>query len=105
MSGQQQLEAELHALQSAMNRVDMQTVRALLLKLVSGYQPANGLVDWVYLEAQRQQIHSHQNQAHAQQTGTVASRPAQQADRKAPGAAAPATGSLPELPKKLAPST
>ena len=77
-----------------MNRVDMQTVRALLLKLVSGYQPANGLVDWVYLEAQRQQIHSHQNQAHAQQTGrvandgTVASHQAQQADRKTPGAAA-----------------
>ena len=108
----QQLEAELHALQSAMNRVDMQTVRALLLKLVSGYQPANGLVDWVYLEAQRQQIHSHQNQAHAQQTGrvandgTVASHQAQQADRKTPGAAAAlATGSLPDLPKKLAPST
>lgn len=50
-----QLERELQALESAMARFDMQATRELLLKLVSGYQPANGLVDWVYLEGQRQQ--------------------------------------------------
>ena len=50
-----QLEPELQALEQAMARFDLEAVRAALLKLVSGYQPANGLVDWVYLEEQRQQ--------------------------------------------------
>ena len=49
-----QLEPELLAMEQAMARFDMEAVRAALLRLVSGYQPANGLVDWVYLEGQRQ---------------------------------------------------
>lgn len=49
----QDLEPELLALERAMAALDMEAVRALLLKLVVGYQPANGLVDWVYLEGQR----------------------------------------------------
>ncbi|MGE8319954.1 MAG: polysaccharide biosynthesis protein [Comamonas sp.] len=50
-----QLVRELGVLESAMARFDIQATRDLLLKLVSGYRPANGLVDWVYLEGQRQQ--------------------------------------------------
>ena len=45
----QDLEPELIALENAMHRFDLETARTLLLKLVSGYQPANGLMDWVYL--------------------------------------------------------
>lgn len=53
----EQLEPELQALERAMAGLDMEAVRALLLKLVSGYQPANGLVDWVYLGGQRNGQH------------------------------------------------
>jgi len=49
-----QLEPRLHTLESAMVAFDMDKTRALMMELVSGYQPANGLVDWVYREEQRQ---------------------------------------------------
>lgn len=49
----QQLEMELQVLEDAMTRFDMQTTRDVLLRVVSGYQPANDLVDWVYLEGKR----------------------------------------------------
>lgn len=49
-----QLEPRLHTLESAMAAFDMDKTRALLMELVSGYQPANELVDWVYREEQRQ---------------------------------------------------
>lgn len=49
-----QLKPRLHTLESAMAAFDMDKTRALLMELVSGYQPANELVDWVYREEQRQ---------------------------------------------------
>ena len=54
-----QLEPRLHTLESAMAAFDMDKTRALMMELVSGYQPANGLVDWVYREEQRQRTQQH----------------------------------------------
>ena len=45
----------LEALELAMAAGNAETVRTLLLQLVSGYQPAQGVVDWLHLERQRQQ--------------------------------------------------
>ncbi len=45
------LEAELGHLNAAMESGDLTTVRALLHKLVQGYQPETGIVDWLYLQA------------------------------------------------------
>jgi len=45
------LEAELGHLNAAMESGDLTTVRALLQKLVQGYQPETGIVDWLYLQA------------------------------------------------------
>ncbi len=45
------LEAELEHLNAAMESGDLRTVRALLQKLVQGYQPETGIVDWLHLQA------------------------------------------------------
>lgn len=45
------LEAELEHLNAAMESGDLRTVRALLQKLVQGYQPETDIVDWLHLQA------------------------------------------------------
>ncbi|OSZ63478.1 nucleoside-diphosphate sugar epimerase/dehydratase [Hydrogenophaga sp. IBVHS2] len=45
------LEAELEHLNAAMESGDLRTVRALLQKLVQGYQPETDIVDWLHLRA------------------------------------------------------
>lgn len=54
------LATQLDALSGALARRDMESARSLLLSVVSGYRPAHGVVDWVYLETQRSQgaLHS-----------------------------------------------
>jgi len=46
----EQLESELNALESALAASDVIRVRSLMEKLVSGYAPAAGIVDWIHLE-------------------------------------------------------
>jgi len=46
----EQLESELNALESALAASDVTRVRSLMEKLVSGYAPAAGIVDWIHLE-------------------------------------------------------
>ncbi len=45
-----QMETELGALEHAINTNDIQKIRQIIEKLVSGYQPEQTIVDWVYLE-------------------------------------------------------
>ncbi len=45
------LEAELEHLNAAMESGDLRTVRALLQKLVQGYQPETDIVDWLHLRS------------------------------------------------------
>jgi FlaA1/EpsC-like NDP-sugar epimerase len=47
------LEQKLNSLSIAMRANDVSVIRALLIELVSGYQPAGKVVDWVYLAMQR----------------------------------------------------
>ncbi len=93
-----QLEPELQALERAMAALDLEAVRALLLRLVSGYQPANGLVDLVYLEGQRK------SQSQGQQTGNPAQGIDPQALPDADGALAMAMSAKGPWPERLAPS-
>lgn len=44
------LKTELDAIQLAINMNDVSTVRLIMEKLVTGYTPADRIVDWVYLE-------------------------------------------------------
>jgi FlaA1/EpsC-like NDP-sugar epimerase len=44
------LEGKLNALEMALSANDVDVVRTMMKKLVSGYTPSDGIVDWVYLE-------------------------------------------------------
>ena len=44
------LESKLNALEMALNVNDVSVIRLMMLKLVTGYTPSDGIVDWVYLE-------------------------------------------------------
>ncbi len=44
------LEEKLEALQVALNVNDVGVIRTMLQRLVAGYQPQGGIVDWVHLE-------------------------------------------------------
>ncbi|WP_311221113.1 MULTISPECIES: nucleoside-diphosphate sugar epimerase/dehydratase [unclassified Acidovorax] len=50
-----ELQPQLAALQAAVQANDVITLRALLQRLVSGYQPTDDVVDWVYLKQQPRQ--------------------------------------------------
>jgi FlaA1/EpsC-like NDP-sugar epimerase len=45
-----QLEAKLNSLELALNANDVGVIRLMLQQLIAGYTPADGIVDWVYLE-------------------------------------------------------
>lgn len=47
------LVAELERLEAAMESSDLPTVRALLQRLVQGYQPETGIVDWLHLQKKK----------------------------------------------------
>jgi FlaA1/EpsC-like NDP-sugar epimerase len=49
-----ELQPRLEQLQRATQRNDVPAIKAMLLELVHGYQPADGVVDWVHLENERQ---------------------------------------------------
>jgi len=49
-----QLQGLLHSLNLALNVNDVTEIRELLQKVVTGYQPSDEVVDWVYLELERQ---------------------------------------------------
>ena len=74
-----QLEPRLQAIGSAMAAFDMERTRAHLMELVSGYQPANGLVDWVCLEKLRQGVQSQRLHSPAPPLPSVRTLPATQA--------------------------
>ncbi|WP_250208043.1 nucleoside-diphosphate sugar epimerase/dehydratase [Curvibacter sp. CHRR-16] len=46
----EKLESRLHALEIALNANDVTVIRIMLSELVTGYQPNQDIVDWVYLE-------------------------------------------------------
>jgi len=50
----EQLQGELHSLNLALSVNDVPLIRSFLQKLVPGYQPSDEVVDWVYLEQERQ---------------------------------------------------
>ncbi len=43
-------EGRLKALELAVNANDVGAIRLMLQQLVEGYQPSDGIVDWLYLE-------------------------------------------------------
>jgi FlaA1/EpsC-like NDP-sugar epimerase len=49
-----QLEAQLLSLSLAVSVNDVPTIRKKLQQMVTGYQPTEGVVDWVHLEQERQ---------------------------------------------------
>jgi FlaA1/EpsC-like NDP-sugar epimerase len=49
-----QLQGKLSTLQLALDVNDVSTIKAMLAQLVSGYQPANGVVDWVQMAQERE---------------------------------------------------
>jgi FlaA1/EpsC-like NDP-sugar epimerase len=48
------LQNQLNALEAALNANDVPAMRGLLQTLVSGYQPVDGVVDWLFLQASNQ---------------------------------------------------
>ena len=50
----EQLQEQLHSLNLALSVNDVPLIRSYLQKLVTGYQPSDKVVDWVYLEQERQ---------------------------------------------------
>ena len=50
----EQLEGQLHSLNLAVSVSDVPLIKGFLQKLVTGYQPSDEVVDWVYLEQERQ---------------------------------------------------
>jgi FlaA1/EpsC-like NDP-sugar epimerase len=50
----EQLQGHLHSLNLALSVNDVPLIRSFLKKLVTGYQPSDEVVDWVYLEQERQ---------------------------------------------------
>ena len=53
-----QLQQQLHSLNSALRVNDVHAIRSLLQRTVTGYQPSDELVDWVYLGRGRQAAES-----------------------------------------------
>jgi FlaA1/EpsC-like NDP-sugar epimerase len=49
-----EFQEKLNALELALNIHDVGLVRYMLLQLVSGYQPTDGIVDWVHLEQSKE---------------------------------------------------
>jgi FlaA1/EpsC-like NDP-sugar epimerase len=49
-----QLQGQLRSLALALSVNDVPKIRAFLGQLVTGYEPTDGVVDWVYLEQERQ---------------------------------------------------
>jgi hypothetical protein len=49
-----QLQGQLRSLALALSVNDVPKIRAFLGQLVTGYEPTEGVVDWVYLEQERQ---------------------------------------------------
>jgi FlaA1/EpsC-like NDP-sugar epimerase len=49
-----QLQGKLNTLQLALDVNDVSTIKAMLAQLVSGYQPAEGVVDWVQMAQERE---------------------------------------------------
>ena len=45
-----EFEAKLQSLELALNANDVQVIRLMMQQMVSGYQPSDEIVDWVYLE-------------------------------------------------------
>lgn len=45
----EEFQARLQTLQAALDSGDMQALRTLMLQLVTGYRPSDGIVDWVHL--------------------------------------------------------
>jgi FlaA1/EpsC-like NDP-sugar epimerase len=45
-----EFEAKLQSLELALNANDVPVIRLMMQQLVSGYQPSDEIVDWVYLE-------------------------------------------------------
>lgn len=54
----EQLKEQLQSLNLALVVNDVTVIRSLLKQIVSGYQPKEHLVDWVYLEQERQALDS-----------------------------------------------
>jgi FlaA1/EpsC-like NDP-sugar epimerase len=50
----EQLQEQLHSLNLALIVNDVRLIKSFLQKLVTGYQPSDKVVDWVYLEQERQ---------------------------------------------------
>jgi FlaA1/EpsC-like NDP-sugar epimerase len=50
----EQLQGELHSLNLALSVSDVAEIREFLQKAVTEYQPSDEVVDWVYLERERQ---------------------------------------------------
>jgi len=50
----EQLVGQLHSLNLALSVNDVALIKSFLQKLVTGYQPSDEVVDWVYLEQERQ---------------------------------------------------
>jgi FlaA1/EpsC-like NDP-sugar epimerase len=50
----EQLKAQLHSLSLVLSVNDIPVVRKFLQQMVTGYEPTEGVVDWVYLEQERQ---------------------------------------------------
>jgi len=51
-----QLEAKLNALNMAMSVNDVPVIRAMLERIVSGYQPSGEVVDWVHMALEREAL-------------------------------------------------
>jgi hypothetical protein len=50
----EQLKAQLHSLSLVLSVNDIPVIRKFLQQMVTGYEPTEGVVDWVYLEQERQ---------------------------------------------------
>jgi len=53
-----QLQGHLHSLNLALSVNDVPVIRSFLQQLVPGYQPSDEVVDWVYLEQERQALNT-----------------------------------------------
>ena len=51
-----QLQDKLNALSMAVGANDVLVISALLLQLVSGYQPSGEVVDWVHMALEREAL-------------------------------------------------
>jgi FlaA1/EpsC-like NDP-sugar epimerase len=54
----EQLQGQLLSLNLALSVNDVPVIRSFLQQLVTGYQPCDEVVDWVYLEQERQVLNS-----------------------------------------------